>query len=232
MTVNDRGSYDLHAREKRLPSLGDCEECFHYVSIGDFKLSMALSAHFEGQVQPSVVYSTKDHEDEFNPSDPFDAAHDNLVAYGNPRVSWVVNKLQGRINPNFFIDGSNHRCITNREPKGDELNEYTDNLAKHGKLYAAVIRQVREGRVVTLISAQNGPALEAVASVLTDDRRLKEFLASTGWGDALPADFELLFEIQLGVKEEVMHKSQPKLIAHRPHKPDNQVKRPSPRTRP
>lgn len=219
MAVNDKSSQIEHSKAKRQPSLYACEECFHYVSIGDFRLSVALAEYFldeKARVDTKIVYSTRNLEDPYNPPDQLNLKiTNNLVVLGNPRVSWVIDKLQDHIEPNFFIDDREHTRIRNRIPQAEELEYYEDKLARGGHLYAAIIRHKAEGRVQTMVCVQNGPALETLAGVLTDDAKLKVVMDKAGWKDQCPDYFELLFRVALGRQESVRREDLPMLVAWR-----------------
>ena len=210
MAVNDQNSLDNHTKKRRSPVLSECELCFHYISIGDFRLSVALTKFFLlARVHPEskVVYASRELHDDYNPPDSLELAKtNNIVAFGNPRVSWVVKKLQERISPNFHIASGDQTSITNRFLKREaaEKKSYQDDLQPNGNLYGAVIRRKTSSRVETLILVQNGPALEAIADILTDDSKLEAIVSKTGWEDMFPESFELLFHITLGQKEEVI----------------------------
>lgn len=219
MAVNDEGTYRRHSQEERSPSLECCEECFHYVSIGDFRLAVALSSFFSGQgvgVDTRVVYSSRDHEDHRDPPDQVDMQKaTNLIALGNRRVSWVVRALQEEMKPNFFIADQDHTRITNRKPQKGELEVYEDSLVLDGCIFAAVIRRTSRERVETLISVQNGPALEALAWSLMQDDEVAMIAEQAGWTTQYPENFELLFQIDLGKKEAVRRGRHPRLVASR-----------------
>jgi hypothetical protein len=219
MAVNDKASRRDHSRAKRRPSLKEFEECFHYVSIGDLRLCIALMTYFLGElgsVETKIVYSSRELDDPFNPSDELNLfTTKNLVALGNPRVSWVVSKLQEHIQPTFFIQDRDQRRIRNREPKPEEPTYYEDKVAPFGSLHAAVIRHCSKGRVETVVCVQNGPALEAIAGVLTDDAKLKAVMDQTGWKNGFPECFELLFCVGIGKNEVIHRQDAPKLLAWR-----------------
>ena len=219
MAVNHAYARDRHQEEGREPQLSTCDECFHYVSIGDLKICVALSTFFtkKGQtVKTKVAYSTQDYDDVFsNSSDKIQPEEtSNLIAFGNPRVSWVVTKLQSHFAPNFFLEPHTPAKMLNRRPGPGEDEFYPDVVGNHGFVYAAVIRSVEDGRAQTMILVQNGPALEAVGSILINDGKMQDLLDKLDW-DEFPTYFELLFRIGLGERE-IVQPDTAKLIAWRP----------------
>lgn len=225
MSINDRHAFENHlAQPNAEPDLQGYLECFHYVSLGDFQLSLALNQFFVSErqsVETRVVYASRDSDNPLNPTDRLDLQDcSNLIAMGNRRVSWVVRELETRLRPNFTIPDGDSKRILNQMPRGEsrlkEERWYVDQPDDDGRLHVVIVRKVYKGRTETLINVQNGPALEAMATILTDDDLLEPVLAEAGWKDGeLPVYFELLFAVPLSKKELTQQDAAPKLLAHR-----------------
>lgn len=220
MDVNSSAERDRHVKESRSPDLSDCEECFHYLSTGDFRLCIELVKLFareKANVETRIVVRDRNLVDPYNPYDTVDLpATSSLIAIGNPRVSWVVEEIQKRISPNFYLMSGSSPVVKNRRPRDGERDEYKDVLSANGELFAILIRESAPERTRTLVLVQNGPALEALATTLTDEDSLALILSDPRWrGRELPSYFECVFRVPLGEREFPNRASRPELVALR-----------------
>lgn len=220
MEVNKLEARDEHLKAKRKPDLEGYRECFHYLSIGDFRLAIALGSHFVRRncvVDARVVIGDRNLSDPYNPMDEVNLRETrSIVALGNPRVSWVVDSMLATMEPNFYVDKRYPSRIRNRHPEPNEQEWYEDNLASGGHLYAVLVRKRENKRTETVMLVQNGPALEALAGVLTDHKAIQEQLfEDPRWISPLPDYFECLFRVSLGNNEVVARSTRPELLAVR-----------------
>ncbi len=224
MQVNDPSAKSAH------PILRDSEPCFHYMSIGDFRMVTHLVQHFSRHssqpIETRIVYSSIHLEDAFHPGDnrTLDISQlSNAIVIGNPRVSWVMKELQTLISPNFALDEDDASSIFNRECGPNERPVYTDNLNRAGTIHLALVRHRSPTRTITLLSVQNGPALDALAPIVVKDSAIRNHLAKVGFqadSDQLPANFELLFQVELLAKEAP---KPPVLLTSRPWGPNRDL---------
>jgi hypothetical protein len=157
--------------------------------------------------------------DPYNPIDDVNLRETrSVIAMGNPRVSWVVDSMLKSLEPNFFVDRQDPNRIRNRMPEAGEEEWYEDNLSGGGYLYAVLVRRRQKNRTETVLLVQNGPALEALAGVLTNEEELEKLVfQDPGWRGALPSYFECLFQVSLGNLEVVERGTKPVLLALRTH---------------
>ena len=191
------------------PELDGCEACFHYMSVGDFRVATRLiqllaMPPLSKAVVPWIVYGTMDLDDPYNPSDnrTFDLKNaTNAVIVGNPRVSWVVRAALEKIQPNFYLTPDDSERIFNKQSKASFKVEksaqkafepdqrisslesappsFVDDMRREHIVFAAVVRRHTDSRTETLLLVQNGPALDALSGCLCDDESLARVLSAS-----------------------------------------------------
>jgi hypothetical protein len=212
MAVNSREKADA------VPDLKhNHDACFHFISLGDFCLTHALTRFFERRgclTYSEVVPSDKNmNNDIWVSSGPDWSKVSNLISIGNRRVSWLARDLEDRFEPNFYVKDDDSKTILNRTPNQNESGAFEDSLSPGGSIFAVLVRRVSENRTDTLINAQNGPALQALADALIDEDFIDSVLKATKWQrNEIPKDFELLFKITVGRHEKPDQDKKPELI--------------------
>lgn len=222
MAVNDKPTRETHIREGRQPDLRESEDCYHYVSMGDFRFAQAMVRYFSEaghSMATKIVHASRDSDDPLNPCDlvQLDKSR-NLVAVGNRRVSWVVRHLEDHLEPNFFVPDSSQDHFEDRTPdKTGTKIEYRDRLEIDGCAHGLIVRSAGPDRVETLVNVQNGPALDGMARLLTSDELLEPIFRKVGWSSArpIPNYFELLFKVAIASKEVPRCGAAPEFLAMR-----------------
>ena len=211
---------DAHAEiadEAIREKLKDCAPCNHYISIGDYKISTELLSFFHGVLRKRATCYVATSEWKKSERRKLPASADsNVVIFGNPRVSWIFRDWQREIKPEFFVPEGSAESLSIRNRLEQEMPPYKDRPEPGGRIYAALVRRSGPDGIVTLVGVQNGPALEALAGVLTDDVELRRCIGGVVKEKDLqqfPASFELLFEIPIGPEESV---GTPVLVTSRP----------------
>lgn len=193
------------------PDLAKFESCFHYMSVGDFRIATRLihllaAPPVGKEVNPWIVYGNRDLDDPYNPSENSSfnlASATNAVIVGNPRVSWVVRAALDAIKPNFYLTAEDSESVFNRRSQlsstGDTTPSpqfsvdgsvstlecapphFSDEMRSKHIVFAAVVRRCTDSRTETLLLVQNGPALDALSRVLCDDDELARVLGVSGF---------------------------------------------------
>lgn len=87
--------------------MGGHEACFHYVSVGDFRLCVKLTQYFAALNRDVDVKLVPLDLGFHNPNNLWDELKlpqcSNLIVIGNPRVSHFIAHQMEEIRPNFTI---------------------------------------------------------------------------------------------------------------------------------
>uniref|UniRef100_Q020F4 Transcriptional regulator, Fis family n=1 Tax=Solibacter usitatus (strain Ellin6076) TaxID=234267 RepID=Q020F4_SOLUE len=215
MAVNTKSEQRAH------PVVNAYSASFHYVSLGDFRLGVALTRYFmrKGkELDVRLVPQDRNLVDMENPCDVVEVEHTrNLIAIGNSRVSCLVEDRLKKISPNFHLkDGEPNRIYNAKPAKASGEKAYYEDSPKAGGCYhVLLVRSVRGNRTDTVIAVQNGPALERIAPLLTDDEEFCRVVGQRWCTGAMPESFELLFQVEVGENELVQRTANVKLVASR-----------------
>lgn len=126
--------------------------------------------------------------------------HANLLLIGSSRTNSFLNSLQGS---NNFVITADH--IENRAPAPGEQGLYRGERFLDGKLeklteYVVITRRpsLTPGRVVTMITANHGRAIEGVGDFLTTEIQMQSLLGNLQLGaTALPDHFEIVLRVEM-----------------------------------
>lgn len=210
---NDAGNFlrnifvnDLSHAPRELPArfgavdLSDYKPSYHFVSAGEMHCVLSLVHLFAGW---EARLETKNSR--FSSWNAL--RHANLILLGSARTNSFNDSLQGR---NNFVLTTDR--IENRQPQAGEAAAYRGQRFMDGKLeklteYAIVTRRpgLTPGRVVTMIMANHGRAIEGVGDFLTTETQMQNLLAQVQGGTALPEHFEIVLRVDmLDFDEEVV----------------------------
>jgi hypothetical protein len=202
---NDAGNFlrnifvnDLSAAPRELPArfsgldLSDYKPSYHFVSAGEMHCVLSLTNLLAGL---GARIETKNSR--FSSWNAL--RHANLILLGSARTNSFNDSLQGR---NNFVLTTDQ--IENRRPRPGEAAAYRGRRFMDGKLeklteYAIVTRRpgLTPGRVVTMIMANHGRAIEGVGDYLTNETQMQSLFAHLQCGSLLPEHFELLLRVDM-----------------------------------
>ncbi len=202
---NDAGNFlrnifvnDLSHAPRELPTrfgtvdLSDYKPSYHFVSAGEMHCVLSLVHLFAGL---DVRLETKNSR--FSSWNAL--RHANLILLGSARTNSFNDSLQG---PNNFVLTTDR--IENRQPQPGEAAAYCGQRFMDGKLeklteYAIVTRRpgLTPGRVVTMIMANHGRAIEGVGDFLATETQMQSLLAHLPCGSALPEHFEMVLRVDM-----------------------------------
>jgi hypothetical protein len=215
MAVNTKSEQKAHSAVRAYSA------SFHYVSLGDFRLCVALTGYFIRQgkeLDVRLVPRDRNLEDMENPCDVVEVEHArNLIAIGNTRVSCLVDDRLKKLRPNFYLkDGKPDRIYNTKPDKATgEKPYYKDNPKAGGYYHVLLVRSARDNRTDTVIAVQNGPALERIVPLLTNDEEFCRVVGRPWCTESLPEYFEMLFQVEVGENELVQRTANVKLVASR-----------------
>ncbi|UCF36469.1 MAG: hypothetical protein JSU96_16860 [Acidobacteriota bacterium] len=173
--------------------LGHFRPSFRYVSAGDAQCALTLTSMFASMgvlLEPTNVRFSS-----------WKSICDvNAIVVGTCRSNHFLDSLQG--DEDFVFERGK---VVNRNPRDGEEASYglewtAGNPLVRDTDYAIVTRRpsIGRGKALTLIAANQGPAVEAVTDYLTQERSTKDLLRKArlrGKPGSLPAHFQVLFRI-------------------------------------
>lgn len=198
--VNDVATGQQQIQE-RLPEVDfdRFRPSFHFTSAGDMHCVLFLSKHFQDMERRLEVRNSRFAS--WN-----ELRHCNLMFVGSSRTSKYIDSLQGEQPLVLTAD-----AIRNRYPNQGEPVEYRRSQYLEGKLvrateYAVITRQpgLSPNTFVTMISANHGRANEAAGLYVTREDALQRLIQkmALGPGDAFPARFQVLLQVELADLDE------------------------------
>jgi hypothetical protein len=191
--VNDLGAAprDLQTRFGGL-DLSEYKPSYHFVSAGEMHCVLSLAHLFAGLEARLETRNSR-----FSSWNAL--RHANLILLGSARTNSFNDSLQGSNNFALTTDR-----IENRQPQPGEEPAYRGQRFMDGKLeklteYAIVTRRpgLTPGRVVTMIMANHGRAIEGAGDFLATETRMQGLLANLQCGSALPEHFEFVLRVDM-----------------------------------
>jgi hypothetical protein len=202
LTVNDAasGGQELQRRAPFL-SEADLQPVYHYLSAGEMYCMLSLTRFLQ---ETGVSVETRN----CRHLQWSELSRANLILLGSPRTNQFVSRLQD----DWPIRVDADSIAVRSRGKGSERilrgSYYHDGSLRRMTEYAAVTRRagIAPGRVLTIIAANHGRAIEGAGHALVLEDQVTEVLVQlrVSPGAPLPGQFQLLMRVETtDIDEEV-----------------------------